>query len=228
MKMIIATMTTLMLIPQFVPGASTTPPNQSLPWNKLQVPTYTNRLGVAMPSVPTLPMPATPVGAQTVGSFSHNGRTYSVDVAVAGRLATVWLRTRPDANTPGAFKYMVLEASRVKLSDAARFACRAKSAYDSGKGIAGCAATIGSGVCLVASVPSGGAAAVLCSGTIMYTADKGLADCVDMVSSAIAAKLKYEREWQNLQLQAAISSGQWGAAIEKAIDMACADMKNSK
>ena len=164
--------------------------------------------------------------AKIVGSAKKDGKKWYIDVLVSKKNATIWLRVKPDMCSIGDIKYMNVTASLSTLGKAGKMICRAKKVYDSGKTIVGCASTVGSLVCGAASASTAGSAAAVCSGVIVYTVNKGLADCVDGLSSAIASALGGEKEWAIVATQASITSGQWTKAIDKAIDIACSDLKN--
>lgn len=165
-------------------------------------------------------------GYKTVGQVRYQGRPYYVVVNVQQGCASVWFRTRPDMSTRDDIKVMDLDVVNLRsLEDATRAICRAKSAYDNGKTIAGCGATIGSGIC-VATGGGGLSGVVVCKAVITYTTSKGLADCIDGVGGAIAGLLGREAEWNRYGAAAKLATGQLTEAIVKAIDIACADVPN--
>jgi len=120
---------------------------------------------------------------------------------------------------------MDLSAFKTNLKSAEVMICRAKSVYDNGKTIAGCMATVATGVCAVAAARTGGADAAVCSAVASYTLTKGFADCISGMGDVIAAKLGYDREWSAVGLGASVSSGQWLGAIDKAIGLACTEVR---
>jgi hypothetical protein len=120
---------------------------------------------------------------------------------------------------------MTVSVSKNKMINAASAICRAKRYYDNGKTVVGCTTTVGSFICAAGAVSSSGATVVVCNGIIVYTTDKGFADCIDGVSSAIASALGNGKEWSEIRAQVGASSGQFITVIDKAIDVACADLK---
>lgn len=166
--------------------------------------------------------------AKIAGTTVFKGKTYYVDVAPSGNKAEVWLRQRRDACLKGDIKMVDLRFMKTTLKQAGEIACRYKEVYDNGKTILGCAASVATGVCAVASVPSGGAAAALCSASIVYTFDRGVADCIDGISKLIASKLVGEKEWAVVATQVNVQNGRWSSAIDSAIDLACADLRSKR
>ncbi len=155
-----------------------------------------------------------------------DGKTYYVDLVKNNATsATVWFRAYPNACSRYDIRGMELVGQKLTLRDAGQLICRAKAVYDGGKTVAGCAATVGTGICGVATVPSGGTAAAVCGAVVTYTVSKGFADCLYGISDLIAAKLGYDRDWSLVRFQASVGAGQWATAIDKAIDAACADVK---
>jgi hypothetical protein len=119
-----------------------------------------------------------------------------------------------------------MQASTRRRVDALQLICRGKYYYDAGKGIAGCASVVGAGVCAYGTAQTAGTLLAVCSVTISYGVSKGAVDCLDWVSSSVADRLGYGREWAATATVVHIGSGQWSQAIDKAIDVACSDVRS--
>lgn len=162
-----------------------------------------------------------------IGKVQYQNRSYYVFIHVQGNYASIWFRVKPDMSTRGDIKVMEITALNFSNIEAAKKAiCRAKSTYDNSKALLGCGATIGSGICVATAAPSAGGSLLACQAVISYTASKGLADCIDGVSGAIANYLGKGADWDRMRMGAKIATGQWAEAIDKAIDIACADVPN--
>ena len=159
------------------------------------------RVVLALVSIICILGVAATVDAASVATTRYMGKTYTVDVLTAGSSATVYFRVKANTCTAGDIYIGTLTRSTktVKKNETLRQVaaglCSIKRTYDTGKMIAGCTATAGSAICLLASVPTGGTTAVLCSASVVYTASSGLKDCVLGVSGAIASYLGHERNW---------------------------------
>lgn len=169
--------------------------------------------------------------ADIVATRVVNGRTYYVDVVKRGDQAEVWLRVQRNASSIGDMKGLTItrrsmtKAATVTLTQAAQTVCTVKAAYENGKTILGCAATVTTGVCVVAAVPSGGTSAVVCEALASYTLTKGLADCIDGVSELIVTSLVGDSNWNAYMAGYSLSSAQWSSAINRAIDAGCANIR---
>ena len=167
-----------------------------------------------------------PAAAQTVRQVWYNGRTYYVNVLTCGQSATVWFRVRANACSSGDIKVATMQATTKSRSSVLQTICRYKGYYDTGKGVVGCVSTVGAGVCIYATAQSGTALGAVCYTTIVYGLNKGLADCLDLASTGIAEYLGYGQAWAGVRTTVYISGGQWSQAIDKAIDMACYDVRS--
>ena len=170
---------------------------------------------------------ATTAHATSVTTTKYKGKTYTVDVTPVCDSATIYFRVKANACSVGDIYVGKLTRSTktVKknetLKQAAATLCTVKNVYDNGKMVLGCAASAGSAVCLLASVPTGGTTAIVCSGAVAFTANSGLKDCVQGVSDKIASYLAGERNWKAFATGYGIGSGSWTSAIDNAIDWAC-------
>lgn len=165
------------------------------------------------------------------GTRQVDGKTYHVYLHDYGGRAELWFRVRKDASTNGDIKVLDLVPqtksvpNNTTLQQFAKTLCTVKSVYDGGKTVLGCASVAGSAVCLSASVPTGGVAAVACTTTFRYAATKGLVDCVDGISDWIASSLGKDRDWALFKTGVNISDKQWLGALNSAVDAACAEMR---
>lgn len=169
--------------------------------------------------------------ADVVGTAKVKGKTYYVDVQKSGTSAGVWFRLRPNACSPQDILVATISAAavstspRLTLMQVARGICSIKGIYDGGKTVLGCGSTALTGVCILGSVPTGGAAAVVCSASIVYTAEKGFTDCLDGLRDNIVGSLMGDRNWSALMTGVKIGTGQWGQALDRAIDLACSNLR---
>lgn len=165
------------------------------------------------------------VVAEVLRSVSVNGQIWYIDVQKNDLGAEVWFRRNNNSCSPQDLRVMSIKVDRATLTQAGRLTCRAKSVYDGGLTIAGCGATVGTGLCVAASFPIAGTVGVLCSGVIIYPASGGFATSLDRLSNIIATKLAGDRNWASIGISANVSTGQWLAAIDRSIDLACLDAK---
>jgi hypothetical protein len=165
------------------------------------------------------PMPS--AEAATLTQVVVRGRVYYLDVAVAGRKATVWLRVRANASSVADVRAAELSVGSGKFPDPAVALCTAKRYYDGGKTLIGCVASAGALACTAGAVPTGGTVLALCSATVLYAANQGFAACLDGVSGEIARRLGREADWNTVRLLAKVSDAQFIGAIDKAIDLMC-------
>ena len=161
-----------------------------------------------------------------------NGRIYYIYLhEYNGTRAELWFRVKKDACSYGDIKVLeiVPRARRLdpkkSLVDIAKTLCEVKKIYDNGKTVVGCVSTTITGVCLVASVPSGGTAAFVCNVSITYTVSKGFVDCVTGIIDWIGSTLTNDRDWAVFRFTTSISTSQMKDAVSYAIDAACAELK---
>jgi hypothetical protein len=165
------------------------------------------------------------VKAQTlVGTTQYFGKTWYVNVINQNGTGHVWFNQVQDASTDGDFEVMAVTVSNPN-TDFLPQICRLKSVIDDGKTIVGCLATIGSGVCAIGAVDTGGATIFVCESVWAYTKSAGLADCVDGLADKLAGVLGIEKEWTQGGIVSNIGGGEIKEAISKSIDLMCQDVK---
>ena len=164
--------------------------------------------------------------AEIVTWTYFNGRPYWVDVQPSSNTAQVWFRVRPlsGSYTPGDFPVMRVRASATSYKSAVRTACHVWQAYDDTKTVIGCASTIGSAACIVATPASGGTAALVCGAVVTYTASKGLTDCIFGVSGRVAEYLGAKPAFRAAAYTAKVGTGNLVGGMEQAIGLACDDV----
>jgi hypothetical protein len=165
------------------------------------------------------------------GTRNVQSKTYYVYLEEYSGQAELWFRVKKDACSAGDVKVLVVQRNKQTIDpkktlvQAAQALCSVKGVYDNAKTAAGCGSTAITGVCLAASVPSGGTVAALCSTSIAYTVTKGFADCAMGIADWVGAKLAGDSDWAVIATQVSIASGQWASAIDYAIDYACIQVK---
>ena len=160
-----------------------------------------------------------------VGQIRYKSKIYYVDVIISGNAAKVWARTNKNMCSTTDFVLTNLSVSKETLNDAKKKVCRVKKTYDNGKTIAGCAATVGTGICAIVTGATEGSTAILCYSVWDYTVDKGFADCVSGIKDKIADFLGASREWAVYRTAVNVDAGKWKNAISSSIDAMCADEK---
>ncbi len=169
--------------------------------------------------------------ADVIGTTTYKGKTFYVDVQPNGSTADIWFRVSKSACSTGDKHIAQISRSTkavkkgVTLKDVASTACTVKEVYDTGKTVAGCAASLTTAACLAASAPVGETTAVLCLASLDYTIDKGAADCFFGVSNKVAEWLAGSANWNSFASGYKVGTKQWGDAIDHAIDLACSYVK---
>ena len=163
--------------------------------------------------------------SEVITTINYKGQTYFVDVYVAGSSATVWIRVGQYMSSNDDIRAMDIDLSVAAAENVHKTICRAKRVYDDGKMVLGCTATIGTGVCALGAVPTGGTSLLVCTAAISYTVERGLADCLDGVSGIIADYVGTKAAYSTHRAIQAAGDMNLVGIVDNAIDVACADVR---
>jgi hypothetical protein len=165
------------------------------------------------------------------GTKTVQGKKYFVYLQVYCDRGELWFRTGQNMCSSGDLLVLTVyhDSRTIKkgqtLVDVAKALCNIKRIYDGGKMAVGCASTGITGVCLIASVPTEGGAALVCSASIGYTVKTGLVDCVRGIVDWIGSKIAGDAKWAIVAAQYNVNLGKWDDVISYAIDAACSQVR---
>lgn len=153
-----------------------------------------------------------------------NNEEYIITLEKYNGESEIWARTQLGMSNYKDVHIITLEQKLMEKDDAMQLVCRGKEIYDSGKTIAGCAATIGTGVCIA----TGGGAGIgvpVCTATVYYTATTGFVDCISGLTSIISRHFGYDDF--GYAAEQAFGSVSAGSIVSVAIDAACEDWEQA-
>ena len=151
---------------------------------------------------------------QVIAPVSFRGRTWVVTLERCGpQTRAVWLRQRAGACSPGDVLVMGCNSFVNNIQNVRNQICRWKGYVDWGYLVAGCTATVGTGICAVTGDGSGFGVA-LCASAMLYTYDAGATTCVMGVAGMVAQALGRDREFTMAMYGINVQSGNLTTAYQ--------------
>lgn len=172
-------------------------------------------------------MTFTAIAQQTVlhSNFVFEGKSYKIILEKYNGRAEIWARTKLNMSNSGDVKIADLQTKVVSKDEAMNMICRSKDVYSDIKTVAGCAATIGTGVCVFTG-GGGGVGVPVCYAAISYTASGGFVDCVSGLTSKISRF--FGASDFGYAVEQSLGGFSVSSLVTTALDEACDDWKRNK